>query len=142
VAAFGQAGDILIALSTSGRSRNVTSALQEARGRGLHTIALLGGNGGETRAQADMALVVPSDDTQHIQEAHLVILHLLADLVDRAWRHREVVERAATTSASPAVADAPDGEATATIQMALDTEFVATPAAGRVPTNGHGRGRS
>jgi phosphoheptose isomerase len=101
VAAFGQRGDVLVAISTSGRSRNIVLALQEARRRGLRTVALLGGDGGPARQHADEALVVPSDDTQHIQEAHLVILHLLADLVDRAWRLRESVVGASTSADAP-----------------------------------------
>jgi phosphoheptose isomerase/glycosyltransferase involved in cell wall biosynthesis len=89
VAAYGQRGDVLVAISTSGQSRNVVLALQEAGRRGLQTVALLGGDGGPAREHADTALVVPSDDTQHVQEAQLVILHLLADLADGAWRQRE-----------------------------------------------------
>jgi phosphoheptose isomerase len=106
VAAFGTAGDILVAISTSGQSRNIVSALQEARRRGLRTIALVGGDGGEAGLLADSALVVPSNDTQHIQEVHLVVLHLLADLVDRAWRRREDMGSAqlATVAAPPAAA--------------------------------------
>jgi D-inositol-3-phosphate glycosyltransferase len=88
VAAYGQPGDMLLTFSTSGRSRNIVLALQEARRRGLQTVALLGGDGGAARSEVDRALIVPSDDTQHIQETHLVTLHLLADLVDRAWRER------------------------------------------------------
>jgi glycosyltransferase involved in cell wall biosynthesis/phosphoheptose isomerase len=86
VAAFGQRGDVLLAISTSGESRNVVLALREARRRGLLTVALLGGDGGAAREHAETSLVVPSHDTQHVQEAQLVILHLLADLVDRAHR--------------------------------------------------------
>ncbi|HZO32569.1 MAG TPA: glycosyltransferase [Chloroflexota bacterium] len=89
VAAFGNAGDVLVAISTSGRSPNIVLALQEARRRGLRTIALVGGDGGAAGEYADTVLAVPSDDTQHIQEVHLVMLHLVADLVDRAWRRRE-----------------------------------------------------
>jgi len=86
VEAFGSPNDVLVAISTSGRSRNVVEALRAARRRGLGTIALVGCGGGDASAHADLALVVPSDDTQHVQEAQLVMMHLLADLVDRAWR--------------------------------------------------------
>jgi phosphoheptose isomerase/glycosyltransferase involved in cell wall biosynthesis len=121
VAAYGQHGDVLVVISTSGQSRNIVLALQEARRRRLHTIALLGGDGGAAQAHAETALVVPSDDTQHIQEAHLVVLHLLADLVDRAWREREeadlapsmVERRAESGSVSPevrTVATVPGGD--------------------------------
>jgi hypothetical protein len=61
----------------------VLRALEHARGAGLRRIALLGGDGGEARALADVALVVPSSDTQHIQEVHTVLIHLLCDLVER-----------------------------------------------------------
>ena len=88
VEAFGRPGDVLLAISTSGRSRNVTLALQVARRRGLRAIAVLGNGGGDARFEAEVALVVPSDDTQHIQEAQMVISHVLADLVDRSWRER------------------------------------------------------
>jgi phosphoheptose isomerase len=88
VEAFGRPGDVLVAISTSGCSRNVTLALQAARRHGLRSVALLGCGGGEARAQAEIALVVPSDDTQHVQEAQLVVIHLLAELVDRAWRQQ------------------------------------------------------
>ncbi len=100
VAAYGQRGDVLVVISTSGQSRNIVLALQEAGRRGLHTVALLGGDGGAARAHAETSLVVPSDDTQHIQEAHLVMLHLLADLVDRAWREREDIDLAPSMAAS------------------------------------------
>jgi D-inositol-3-phosphate glycosyltransferase len=99
VAAFGSAGDVLVAISTSGQSANIVRALQEARQRGLFTVALVGGDGGVARALADAALVVPSSDTQHIQEVQLVILHLLADLVDRSWRGRKGPDHDATDGA-------------------------------------------
>ena len=82
VEALGRRGDALIAISTSGRSKNVTRALAMARERGLRTIALLGNDGGEHRALSDVAIVVPSADTAHIQEVHIVVLHLLCELVD------------------------------------------------------------
>jgi fructoselysine-6-P-deglycase FrlB-like protein len=120
VAAFGQRGDVLVAISTSGQSRNVVLALQEAQRRGLQTVALLGGDGGPARKHADTALVVPSDDTQHVQEAQLVILHLLADLVDRAHRQREgtgldapIANGDARDGAAPGPAAAADGTAPA-----------------------------
>jgi phosphoheptose isomerase len=100
VAAFGRAGDVLVAISTSGRSRNIVLALQEARRRGLRTVALAGGDGGEAGPLADTVLAVPSNDTQHIQEVHLVMLHLLADLVDRACRRREDARRSQPATAA------------------------------------------
>jgi phosphoheptose isomerase len=82
IEALGQAGDVLIAISTSGRSKNVLAALDMANRRHLEIIAMLGGDGGESRALASTALVVPSEDTQHIQEVHLVLMHLLCELVE------------------------------------------------------------
>lgn len=84
VQGLGQAGDVLIAISTSGRSRNVIAAAEEARRRGIGIIALLG-EGGTTLADlADIALRVPSRDTQLIQQAHLAVEHLICELVERA----------------------------------------------------------
>lgn len=83
VEALGRAGDLLIGLSTSGRSRNLVHAFEAARARGLRTLALLGGNGGDLRDLADLALVVPSTDTQHIQEVHGLMIHVLTEIVER-----------------------------------------------------------
>jgi D-inositol-3-phosphate glycosyltransferase len=82
VGALGREGDVLLGFSTSGRSRNVVAAFHEARRLGLRTIAVLGGDGGELRALADVALVVPSSDTQRIQEVHGILVHVLAELVE------------------------------------------------------------
>ena len=83
VAALGQPDDVLIGLSTSGRSPNVLRAFEVARARGLRTVALLGGDGGDLRHLADVAVVVPSADTQRIQEIHALLVHLLCGLVER-----------------------------------------------------------
>lgn len=82
VEAFGQPGDVLLGISTSGRSRNLVRAFEAARGRGMTCIALTGGDGGDLRALADVALIVPSADTQHIQEVHVVAMHALCELVE------------------------------------------------------------
>jgi phosphoheptose isomerase len=82
VDAFGRRGDVLVGISTSGRSRNVVRAFSEARRIGLRTIGLLGSDGGELRELSDVALVVPSNDTQHIQAVHIVLIHLLCELVE------------------------------------------------------------
>ncbi len=83
VEAFGRPGDVLVAISTSGRSRNVIRALETARRLSLGTIALLGGDGGAMQALAEQVLVVPSADTQHVQEAHIALIHLICDLVEQ-----------------------------------------------------------
>ena len=82
VEAFGQPGDVLVVISTSGRSRNVVEALKVARQKGLRRIAFLGGNGGRARLAAELPIIVPSSDTQHIQEVHIVLIHLLCELVE------------------------------------------------------------
>jgi D-inositol-3-phosphate glycosyltransferase len=82
VEALGRTGDVLIVLSTSGRSPNVVRALQAARRQGLRTVGLLGRDGGPARALVDVAITVPSQDTQRIQEVHLVAVHLLCELIE------------------------------------------------------------
>jgi len=82
--AHGRQGDVAIAVSTSGNSANVLAAVDVARARGLRTIALTGRGGGRLADRVELALVVPSDDTQRIQESHIAIGHVLAELVDAA----------------------------------------------------------
>lgn len=82
VEAFGQPQDVLLAISTSGRSRNLIQAFEAARRQGMRCIAILGGDGGELRRLADLAIVVPSDAPQHIQEVQIVVIHLLCELVE------------------------------------------------------------
>ena len=77
VTGLGQPGDVLVAFTTSGHSPNVLRALQAAREKGVCSIALLGRDGGQAVALADIALVVPVPSTMHIQEAHQVLLHIL-----------------------------------------------------------------
>lgn len=83
VEAVGNPGDVLIGISTSGRSESVNRALQTARARGLATIGLLGKEGGTTKDLVDCAIIVPSNDTQRIQEGHITIGHILCALVER-----------------------------------------------------------
>lgn len=82
IKALGRSGDVAFGISTSGRSPNVVTAIQEARSRGLTTIGLAGRDGGDLAREADLALVVEEDMTPHIQEAHLIIEHIICDLVD------------------------------------------------------------
>jgi len=83
VEALGRAGDVLLGLSTSGRSPNLVRAFERARQTGLRTIALLGGDGGDLQPLADHVVLVPSRNTQHIQEAHDVVVHVLCELVEQ-----------------------------------------------------------
>ena len=82
VAAFGLPEDLLICLTTSGKSRNVERALQEAKARKLKTIAFLGRDGGSTIGMADVDLLVRGDLTARIQEAHTLLLHVLCETVE------------------------------------------------------------
>jgi len=75
-------GDLLLGISTSGRSRNLIEAFQAAQAHGLSCVALLGGDGGELLGLADVAVVVPASDTQRIQEVQLFVLHLLCQLIE------------------------------------------------------------
>lgn len=84
VRALGRAGDVAVAISTSGRSPNVLSATRAATAAGLRTIALTGGDGGELATLVDVALVVASPVTALIQESHIAIGHIICELVDEA----------------------------------------------------------
>lgn len=79
-------GDVLLAFSTSGNSANVLAAVRTARDLGARTVALTGGDGGALAALADHLIVVASADTAHIQEAHLVLLHIICEHIDAAFR--------------------------------------------------------
>lgn len=83
VEALGRSGDILVGISTSGNSENVLRAIRTAKEMGLTTIAFLGKDGGAARGLADQALVIPSDSTARIQEAHILIGHILCDLIEQ-----------------------------------------------------------
>jgi D-sedoheptulose 7-phosphate isomerase len=82
VAAFGVPGDVLICLTTSGKSKNVVRALQEAKARQMKTIAFLGRDGGSTVGIADLDLLVKSDSTARVQEAHQLLLHVLCEITE------------------------------------------------------------
>ena len=82
IKALGMEGDVLLAISTSGNSANVISAVKAARGLGIYTVTFTGGDGGRVRSLADMALVVKSNTTARIQEAHSLAGHIICQLVD------------------------------------------------------------
>ncbi len=84
VMALGRPGDCLLAISTSGNSQNVIRAAEAARAAGLHTIGLLGRDGGKLLALCDVPIVVPSATTARIQEAHIFIGHALCAMVEEA----------------------------------------------------------
>jgi D-sedoheptulose 7-phosphate isomerase len=82
VEAFGKPGDVLVAITTSGNSENVRLALEAARLAGVHSLALLGRDGGKCKGVADIELIVPSTVTARIQEGHKFLLHSLCEQVE------------------------------------------------------------
>jgi D-sedoheptulose 7-phosphate isomerase len=82
VAGLGRPGDVLLAISTSGNSPNVVRAVEEAHRRGLHTLGLLGKDGGRLKEMVHIALVVPSFSTQRIQEVHITLGHILCGALE------------------------------------------------------------
>ena len=95
VEALGQPGDVVVGISTSGRSPNVVRAFEAANRLGLTRVAILGGDGGALRGRADVALVVPGAATPRIQEIHSVIVHVLCELIEQelsSGGHRRAAE--------------------------------------------------
>lgn len=82
VEALGRKGDVLIGISTSGNSENILKAADKARENGMTVIGLLGKDGGKLKAKCDLPIVVPSDNTQRIQEGHITIGHIVSELVE------------------------------------------------------------
>jgi D-sedoheptulose 7-phosphate isomerase len=82
IEALGNSGDVCLAISTSGQSANIVVACEQARSQGIKVIGLLGRDGGKVAPLCDLALIVPSDDTQRIQETHNLIGHILCELVE------------------------------------------------------------
>lgn len=91
--ALGRPGDVLIGITTSGRSPNVIKALQAAQQIGMKTLGFLGGNGGEALARCDLALVVPSTETGRVQEGHISIGHAMMELIEDGLLKRETIKR-------------------------------------------------
>jgi len=84
VEAFGHEGDVLISISTSGNSESVVRAINKAKEMNIKTVSLLGKDGGNCRDISDYAIIVPSDDTPRIQESHIMIGHIICDIVERS----------------------------------------------------------
>jgi D-sedoheptulose 7-phosphate isomerase len=84
IEALGNEGDALVLISTSGNSDNLCRAAEAARRRGITTLGLLGGNGGRLASLVDASILVPSSKSQHIQESHSAIIHVICSLVERA----------------------------------------------------------
>jgi D-sedoheptulose 7-phosphate isomerase len=83
VEALGQPGDVLLAISTSGDSKNCVRALKLAHTLGLHTVAYTGNNGGAMKDLSDINIIIPSNVTMNIQESHLALEHIFCMLVER-----------------------------------------------------------
>ena len=83
VQALGKKGDVLVSISTSGKSENIVRAARCARELGLFTIALTGSGGGALAEVAELCLKVPSENSQRIQEAHITIGHIVLDLLEK-----------------------------------------------------------
>ncbi|MGA3164204.1 MAG: SIS domain-containing protein [Verrucomicrobiota bacterium] len=79
---LGEKGDMLIVFTTSGKSKNVLRALEEAKRKGIESICFLGRDGGFTKGVATLDLLVPGDNTARIQEAHELLFHVLCEIVD------------------------------------------------------------
>ena len=80
--ALGSDGDVCLAISTSGQSANIVAACAQAKSQGIKVIGLLGRDGGKVAALCDLALIVPSNDTQRIQETHNLVGHILCELIE------------------------------------------------------------
>lgn len=80
--ALGQKGDVLMAISTSGNSKNILEAVKQAKTMGIKTIAVTGDNGGQLAGACDIAMIAASSKTARIQEAHLCIFHSICELVE------------------------------------------------------------
>lgn len=86
VEALARPGDLLVLHSTSGESPNVIRAAQSAKARGVPVVAFLGKSGGQLKALADVAIVVPADETARIQELHLALEHIICDIVEERMK--------------------------------------------------------
>lgn len=83
IEALGRKGDCLIAISTSGNSENIIKAVDKSKSLGITTIGLLGNDGGRIMPLCDMSIVIPTNDTQRIQESHITVGHILCEIVER-----------------------------------------------------------
>lgn len=84
VEAFGHEGDVLISISTSGNSESVVRAINKASEMGIKTVSLLGKDGGRCNDISDFSIVIPSSDTPRIQESHIMVGHIICDMVERS----------------------------------------------------------
>ncbi len=83
IEAMGNPGDIAVGISTSGNSKNVLCGLQKAKEKRMKTVGFLGRDGGEIKNAVEIPLIISSDDTARIQEAHILIGHIICEIVER-----------------------------------------------------------
>ena len=83
VEALGKKNDVVLGISTSGKAKNVALGIKQAKKMGIKTVALSGGDGGELVKLADLSLLVPSNITARIQEAHITIAHIICEMVEQ-----------------------------------------------------------
>ncbi len=79
---LGQSEDVLLAISTSGNSPNIIKAVEAAKAKGMKVIGFLGGNGGKIKPLVDVQIIIPSNNVQRIQEAHITVGHIICELVE------------------------------------------------------------
>jgi D-sedoheptulose 7-phosphate isomerase len=79
---LGNEGDVLIAISTSGNSLNIIKAVEKAGQKGMHIIGFLGGTGGKLKSSVHLPIIIPSSNTQRIQEGHITVAHIICELVE------------------------------------------------------------
>ena len=84
ISALGKKGDILVGITTSGNSDNVIKAVEIAEEMGIYTIVFTGKDGGKINGKADITITIPSDDTQRIQEGHILCGHILCEFVEQS----------------------------------------------------------
>ena len=82
VEALGSSGDVLIAISTSGKSENVNRAIKEAKKQGMSVVGFLGKDGGAAKNIVDISIIIPSNDTQRIQEGHITTAHIICGIIE------------------------------------------------------------
>ncbi len=83
VEGLGREGDVLLAISTSGNSLNVIKAIETARKKNMRVIGFLGGSGGKMKSLTDVAVIIPSDNVQRIQEGHITAAHIICEIVEK-----------------------------------------------------------
>jgi D-sedoheptulose 7-phosphate isomerase len=79
---LGNDGDVLFAISTSGNSKNIIKAVEKAKEKKIFTIGFLGGSGGKLKDIVDLPIIIPSSNTQRIQEGHITVAHIICELVE------------------------------------------------------------